>query len=90
MKPLSIAAALGVALTFSAAMAFAQTGPNAGAGHGPVTVPYPNNAGGAAARISDGSDPDYLKTQQELLTEPGYSLGTGTVAKNATEQNGSK
>jgi hypothetical protein len=29
--------------------------------------------------IGDGSDPSYLRMQQELLTEPGYSVGTGAA-----------
>lgn len=32
-----------------------------------------------AAYVSDGSDPSYLRVQKELLTEPGYSIGTGAA-----------
>ena len=32
-----------------------------------------------AAYISDGSDPSYLQDQAKLLTEPGYSIGTGAA-----------
>ncbi|HTW73094.1 MAG TPA: hypothetical protein VME47_24670 [Acetobacteraceae bacterium] len=90
MKPLSIATAVAVALTFGATVASAQTGPNGGNGQNPMASLYPTAIGSAAAHIGDGADPNYLKTQQELTTEPGYSVGTGAVAKNATPQNGSK
>jgi hypothetical protein len=92
MKPLSIAAALAVALTLGTAMAVAQTGPGAhvGDGHNSVTPPNPYGVAGGAARIGDGSDPGFAQTQRELRTEPGYSVGGGSAPKNATEQNGSK
>ncbi len=32
-----------------------------------------------AAYVGDGSDPRYLWEQQKLLTEPGYSIGTGAA-----------
>jgi hypothetical protein len=32
-----------------------------------------------AAYVSDGRDPSYLRVQKELLTEPGYSIGTGAA-----------
>jgi hypothetical protein len=32
-----------------------------------------------AAYIGDGSDPCYLQDQQELMDEPGYSIGTGAA-----------
>lgn len=28
-----------------------------------------------AAHLGDGSDPSYLRDQQQLTTEPGYSVG---------------
>lgn len=39
------------------------------------------------AYIGDGADPSYLREQQELLTEPGYSVGTGAaqIGKAAAE-----
>jgi len=37
--------------------------------------------GGAA--IMDGASPGYLQQQQQLLREPGYSIGTGAAAQRA-------
>jgi hypothetical protein len=33
-----------------------------------------------AAFVSDGCTPSYLRSQQEILREPGYSIGTGAAA----------
>ena len=33
----------------------------------------------AGAAIRDGSSPGYLHQQQQLLNEPGYSVGTGAA-----------
>lgn len=83
MKALSIAGALVVALAFGATMAVAQTGPRLGDGSNSVTPQYQYNVGGGAANIGDGSDPNFLKNQQQLQSEPGYSIGTGSAAKSA-------
>ena len=89
MKPLVTTAMFVTALTLGTTMAFAQSGAQLGDGHN-LTVPPNSWSGGAAAHVGDGSDPNYLKTQQELTTEPGYSIGTGDAAKNAASQKGSK
>jgi len=47
------------------------------------TTHRPHDGAGAmvssAAYVSDGSDPSYLRDQQALLNEPGYSIGTGAA-----------
>jgi hypothetical protein len=86
MKPLIIAAVLAVPLTFGPGMALAQSSSNPGSGQNSAATGY--SVKGGAAHLGDGSNPNYLKTQKELLTEPGYSVGPGDVAKNATNQNG--
>jgi len=80
MKPLTIAATFTAALALSTAMAFAQAGPQLGDGHN-LTIPPNSWSGGAAAHIGDGSDSNYLKTQEELRNDPGYSIGTGSAEK---------
>lgn len=37
--------------------------------------------------IGDGSDPGYSATQQKLMTEPGYSIGTGSGREGTPAQN---
>lgn len=32
-----------------------------------------------AAYVGDGSSPSYLRDQQQLMQEPGYSIGTGVA-----------
>jgi len=39
--------------------------------------------GGGA--IMDGSSPGYLQQQQQLLREPGYSVGTGAAVQRAPQ-----
>ncbi len=41
----------------------------------------PSTAARHGAFIGDGSTPGYAWTQQELTTEPGYSVGTGASQK---------
>lgn len=45
----------------------------------PTQEPFQYNYGGAAAHVGDGSSSSYLRDQQELLSEPGYSIGTGAA-----------
>ena len=37
------------------------------------------------ATIMDGASPGYLQQQQQLLREPGYSIGTGAAIERAPD-----
>jgi len=78
MKALGISGTLAVFVTFGTTMAVAQ----AGDGTNSITPQSQYSFGKGAAYVGDGSDPHYLEDQQRLLLEPGYSIGTGSAAKN--------
>lgn len=87
MKALSVAGALAVAMAFGTAMALAQSVPQIGDGSNshPVSTKTPGyNVGTGSAHVGDGSGANYLKNQQLLRTEPGYSIGGGSSRKDAS------
>jgi hypothetical protein len=52
----------------------------------PLLRPYDPASAMAAntAYLGDGSDPSYLRDQEQLRNEPGYSIGTGAARVNGT------
>jgi hypothetical protein len=40
----------------------------------------------SAAFVSDGAGPSYLRNQQQLRSEPGYSVGTGDARVSGNRQ----
>ena len=84
---LAIVPAMVLALSATAALAqpaaqpFAQFDQASLIDHG--TALWPRDDVGTmvsnVAYVSDGSDPSYLRDQQALLKEPGYSIGTGAA-----------
>lgn len=73
------AAAIALALTTAAAFAQKASQPSIGDGSNWTSAPGPYYGGTGAASIGDDSGPTYLKDQQQLLKEPGYSLGGGAA-----------
>ena len=54
--------------------------------HNPLLRPYDQTSAMAAkaAFVGDGSNPSYLRDQQQLMNEPGYSIGTGAARVSGT------
>jgi hypothetical protein len=76
-----LALSTAAALAQPAAQPFAQFDPASLIDHGTALGPR-YDAGtmvSNVAYVSDGSDPSYLRVQQELMNEPGYSIGTGAA-----------
>jgi hypothetical protein len=69
------------ALAQTAARPFPQFDQASLIDHSTVLLPYDQASVIAvnAAYVGDGSDPCYLRDQQELTREPGYSVGTGAA-----------
>jgi hypothetical protein len=72
-----LALSAAIALAQPAAYPFAQFDQASPMVHSPSLRPYDQVSAKTAnaAYVDDGSDPSYL--QQQLMQEPGYSIGTG-------------
>jgi len=79
---MALALSAATALAQPVAQPFAQFDHTSLMQHGTLLRPYDQAAN--AAYVSDGSDPSYLRTQQQLVNEPGYSIGTGAVQVAST------
>jgi hypothetical protein len=87
VKIVAIVPAIALALSAATALAqprtrpFAQFDQTSLSSHSTPLRPYDQASAMAAnaAYVGDGSDPSYLRQQQELTQEPGYSISTGAV-----------
>jgi hypothetical protein len=80
MKLMAIVSGATIVLVVSSAESIAARTPG---DQSPAAIPYAVAQNSDGASVGDGSTPGYQQNQQDLLNEPGYSIGTGAAVQGA-------